>query len=491
MLDFNNAGGGLNPATLNSQEMLEQLNKALSPGYGTDTASFTNGDAMRVQSLDRVLKVITFEESELKLWKSLDAQRARSTVQEYNKLTSWGNTRKSGSFIADGQLPQTRELAMERAHAFVKYMGQTREVTHGMTLVDTAHGDPMTFEQKAGTKDLLFDVEKNLFDGSSANFPLAFDGFITQSISSNGLTSEYVIDLRGGPMTEDVLETAGALIRKGTGLPTDLFMGIDTHADLSKHFFDRGRVSFPQGGTQGKMTAGAPINGFHSNSGVINFKSNAFFTPGTDINPVVGLAAKSSANAPGTPVLGGTPIAVATNVLSEYVTASAGNYVYYLATVNHAGESIAVRCPATGVQAVAAGESVSFSLTYTANGVYSTSNPLGVTCVRVYRGVKGVAAPALADCKLVAEIPTPSGANGTNDLFVEHNNYIPGGAKAIMMDMRPNMACAWYQLLPLIKMDLALLAPVKRFMLLLYGMPILYAPKRTVVFRNIGPYVRA
>ena len=42
------------------------------------------------------------------------------------------------------------------------------------------------------------------------------------------------------------------------------------------------------------------------------------------------------------------------------------------------------------------------------------------------------------------------------------------------------------QLAPLMKMDLAVLSPATRFMLLLYGTPILYAPKKMVTFKNIG-----
>ena len=42
------------------------------------------------------------------------------------------------------------------------------------------------------------------------------------------------------------------------------------------------------------------------------------------------------------------------------------------------------------------------------------------------------------------------------------------------------------QLAPLMKMDLAILSPAYRFMVLLYGTPFLYAPKKLVRLINIG-----
>ena len=45
------------------------------------------------------------------------------------------------------------------------------------------------------------------------------------------------------------------------------------------------------------------------------------------------------------------------------------------------------------------------------------------------------------------------------------------------------------QLAPLMKMDLARLSPMDRFMILMYCTLQLYAPKKMVSYINIGPYV--
>jgi hypothetical protein len=54
-----------------------------------------------------------------------------------------------------------------------------------------------------------------------------------------------------------------------------------------------------------------------------------------------------------------------------------------------------------------------------------------------------------------------------------------------MLDMTPQ-SLTFKQLSPMIKMNLAVISPSIRWMQLLYGTPIVYAPKKNVVFRNIG-----
>jgi hypothetical protein len=45
------------------------------------------------------------------------------------------------------------------------------------------------------------------------------------------------------------------------------------------------------------------------------------------------------------------------------------------------------------------------------------------------------------------------------------------------------------QLAPLMKLPLARISAAERFMILLYGMPLLYNPKRCVLLKNIGAYI--
>jgi hypothetical protein len=72
---------------------LEELNKAL--GTGQDGAAYGNGEyndmsALRPQSLEGTLKIVTAQEKHIKFWKELDKKPAYNTVEEFNVLDSYG-----------------------------------------------------------------------------------------------------------------------------------------------------------------------------------------------------------------------------------------------------------------------------------------------------------------------------------------------------------------------------------------------------------------
>lgn len=65
------------------------------------------------------------------------------------------------------------------------------------------------------------------------------------------------------------------------------------------------------------------------------------------------------------------------------------------------------------------------------------------------------------------------------------NRFLPDTDQSILFQF-DNEVIEFAQLAPLMKMDLAVLSPAFRFMVLLYGTPFLYAPKKMVRFINIG-----
>ena len=65
------------------------------------------------------------------------------------------------------------------------------------------------------------------------------------------------------------------------------------------------------------------------------------------------------------------------------------------------------------------------------------------------------------------------------------NRFLPNCDQAMVMQFDDEVL-EFAQLAPLMKMDLAMLAPAYRFMVLLYGTPLLYAPKKMVRIINIG-----
>src|SRR3990167_6639586 len=87
--DYREAGYGTSSAS-----DLQDLKKALEAGSITGretTDSLTaSGSPLKVESLEKTLKVITFKESDIVFWKNVPKMPAFNTVEEYNRLVSYG-----------------------------------------------------------------------------------------------------------------------------------------------------------------------------------------------------------------------------------------------------------------------------------------------------------------------------------------------------------------------------------------------------------------
>jgi uncharacterized PurR-regulated membrane protein YhhQ (DUF165 family) len=84
----------------------------------------------------------------------------------------------------------------------------------------------------------------------------------------------------------------------------------------------------------------------------------------------------------------------------------------------------------------------------------------------------------------VAEVPASSIAASGTTTFSDKVATIANTYTAFMGEMTPEVI-AFKQLAPIMKMNLATLGPCIRWMILLYGVPVLYAPKKWMKFVNI------
>ena len=110
------------------------------------------------------------------------------------------------------------------------------------------------------------------------------------------------------------------------------------------------------------------------------------------------------------------------------------------------------------------------------------------TAFRIYRTkVGGTATGEFYPLFEVAVSELTAGYDGaTAGLVRDVNHFLPDCDQAMLVQF-DNEVVEFAQLAPLMKMDLAVLSPAFRFMVLLYGTPFLYAPKKMVRFVNIGP----
>lgn len=480
----NNAQSGSTFGT-GSMEELNQLNKALEAGQltGRDTTNLNtaSGAPLKVESLDKTLKHLTFKENDIILWKNIPKKSAFNTVEEYNQLVSYGAQR--GGFYNEGELPNEEDSQYVRRAQLVKFMGVVKSVSHPMTLVNTMVGDIMQREIKNGTMWILRQLNRSLYFGDEALVSQEFNGFLAQHQRNDAwvnldayFNSEVVIDLRGLPLSESAIEDGANGIIQNFGVGTQLYAPPKVLSDFVKGFYGN---KFIQPNTE--MTSngimGQKVQSFDSQFGRIGLNWDIFFNKKPTRTSVSGATSPLSP----APVTSNAITPVAVDASGRWAATDAGNYIYAVASINRYGESTLTQIGAASAAVVAGG---AIDLNFTDGG---GANP--ATAYVIYRSNKGAATYAAATfypVYTVSVVEKTAGYDGAAaGLVRDRNRMMPDTDQAMLMQ-QDNEVIEFAQLAPLMKMDLAILSPAMRFMILLYGTPFLYAPKKLVRFINIG-----
>lgn len=464
---------GLNGFGSASMQDVADLNKALEAGY--QITNQTGGSALRVESLEASLKVVTYTNHHIKLWKKIPKSPAYSTVEEYNQLISYGSP--NFAFTQEGELPPSTDTNYARRTQLVKFMGTSREVTHPATLIHPAHGDVIALENQNGILWLLERVETALF-GADSN--LAFDGEAEQWDGLDALIdSTSFLDLEGQSLQEGDIEEAANVIVEAYGYPTDVFMGTRVLSDLVKTMYPRERVALP---APVNGTIGQSINSMATQAGTIEFNSDVFLRrlPSPPTSPTHG-------NAPATPQqLTAGAVAGATGDFNKGAAAGSNYYCYVVTACNRFGESAHSPVMAAA-KVITQGEKDSknyIPITITNAAAIGTFPP---EYYRIYRTVAmGNSVPTAASSySLIAQVATTTQTGAGTMVFNDLNFLLPFTNIAYLGELTPQVI-TFRQLAPLMRLDLAVLAPAYRWMILLYGTPILFAPKKWLRLINIG-----
>lgn len=465
---------------------VQELNKALEAGAGYAGAptSLTGGGALQIESLDSSLKSVTYDMKNIKLWPMLAKDQAYNTIEEYNRQDAFGD--QARGFIAEGALPRSEQSSYTRQIQRVRFVGVTRELTHVYSLVRNAHGDAIAREIRSGTMRILEIVERALFNGrgeysnagqfDGADVAIrdedqAWEGLDKQlragisdpsarakAFTGHGLEEAPLGDQRGSILDEDSLEDAGRIVVDNFGLPTDLIMDTKAHSDLSRQFYPKERVN-PMGVSNGR--AGFVLQSFVSSAGEFSLMSDVFLRPKRRATDPV------HSNAPAKPTG-----SAASSAISKWSSAEAGNYVFKATAIKTGNEDGEGTYSVDSAQiAVAAGQAVTLSIPAVA----------GAIAYAVYRSSKD--ATSAADAEFIGFVaPATVGGAAT---MVDANHKLPGLSQAYLLS-NDSEVIRFKQLAPLMKMDLAVVATAYRWMQLLYGTPVVYAPRKNFLFENVG-----
>lgn len=435
---------------------VEALGKALSAGTGTDHASFANGRALIVESLEETLMTTTYSAQDVVLFKKLKQNPIYAVVDEWVEKSDYGS--RYGMATGEIELPGQRDTTYARKVGQAKFYRTRREISHVMTLM-RGIVDAEAEEQVDGTMLLIRALEETAFNGDSSIITEEFDGLKTLIPAAN------VIDQRG-PIDEATLQNAAELIRQNFGVPTDLFLSLKNQLDVDRILENKHRVAIPMmGGPTGGLTAGAPIEKYRTSFGTFDLNPDIFLTEENQA-PTVAVGTAPTAPTNVTAAVAGTT--------SSFAAADAGAYLYGVSSFNKSGESaiFVLASPIT----VAATQTVTLTVTAGAAGVAPA-----ITGLKVYRSkVGGVS----TDMLLIDTVTY----TGTGQTYADNNLKLPGASDIYLLNLNPNSrAISWQQLLPLMKLPLAITGPSIPFLLMIYGYLRMPKPKQHVRIKNVRP----
>lgn len=447
---LNGFGGG----GFGSQGAVDALNKALA----TNANIGADGSPLIPQSLETTLKTVTYKMKEIQLWPMIAKRAAYAIAEEFNQLREYGFS--ENPFIQEGALPATDDSEYARLVGQVKFLGTTRAVTHPMTMVRTVGIESaIDKEDTNGTIHLLRLLELNLFYGDARLNALSFDGLRRIIMRDSPRT---IIDLRGKPITDKVLESIDEKIARNWGEIDVLFMSLSAKANLTRNLLpaDQKRLILPASGTDTAL--GMTVGKYQGNNSEFSLRGHKFIREW--VRPKTALPAVIAARVGGRPA---QPTATAANAAAgTFNKLDAGNYIYAVSAVNDFGEGL------VSVSAVQVATGAGQINTVTWNQVQ------GARYYRVYRTRVGETALYLLD-----EI-ADSGQATTS--YEDRGLYIPGTSLAFGLYMDGDQGFSWKQLAPLMKLPLAQIDTSMRWCILLYGLLQVYQPKKQCILLNVG-----
>lgn len=442
----------------------DELMKALSAGYGTDSASMTGGRALIPQDIERtVINALAAKKQDFKLMNLLKNEKVGSTVHEYTRRSDAGS--ELLIFGQEGANARDTSQTLERVTRLVKYMQTYRQITLQMRVAKTLE-DAEASEKEAGILTILKGAERGLFHGNADAVPEQFDNVLKQILATNGPNGyKNVYDMRGKTMLsagETALKEVARMVFDQGGYLTHSFMPSVIASDLQDVVKDR--VRFNTSDNKGVPVIEkypTPFSGDIIIAGQEGGPDKMFF-PRNSIT-AIGVAA----DRPNAPTIA---TAAGAHATSQFIAADAGTYTYAVHAIDENGISAA---SVSANQVVAAGERVTITITHDA-----TKPGTGFI---ITRGKKNVT----TDLREIARVAKADAATTT---VYDINDVLPGTSDILLVsydDVQPSMQ--WDQFLPAMKFDLyPTRSAIIPFLVVMFGTPDVKVPWYHGIIRNVS-----
>ena len=492
MIGLNDYSAGfLGDEAAGAQELVKAMQAGQITGRDTTGLSLTQ-EPLKVESLETALKVLEFRTQDIKLFNALPKKTAYNTVEEYLQLASYGAER--GGFYDEGELSDVEDSTYIRRAEHVKYMQVTGEVTLQAQMV-RSYVDAYKQEIQAKMMWILRLADKALTRGDADVISQEFNSLYKQH-QSVGTTTGYlypsnfayynsgtVLDLRGSSLKQEHVENAAVMVDLKYGTATDLFGPTTMISTLSQDYFNRQRVLFGAGQTTGAVgQLGTVVTSIATTLGPINLNADKFMKAD---EPKDATNVATSPFAPAAPTVASATL-VASDAQSLFQTSDAGNVFYAVSAINKKGES-ALSIVSTAV-AVVKGSAVDISVTASAG-----ANPTqGYIIYRTEKTTASTSAGLLfyPIFKVSAASAAAGYDGGAANAVRDRGMFLPNTDQGFVTQLDDEVL-AYKQLAPISKLDLAILAPSRRFMVFSFGTPIVFTPQKMVRIINAGKKLTA
>lgn len=504
--DYTNDTGGFGEGFPGSDREITSadLQKAMFAGNGGSGGSTANQGSVPgsiqpaiTESLEATLKDLTMRRSELKIWKQVKTSPAYALSEEFLQMTDIGAD--SGGFHDEFDTPEATESTYNRKSERVKYIGTLRQISHQAQLVRSRIGDVVMKEVENGTTWVMRRLNSALITANASVVPSEFNGLYAQHGAYGGNDDIYksvqeyysdqtVIDLRGKSLTQEVFFDAAETVDDNHGYANQIFGPNSVISDLAKDYIAKQRILLGQSTTN---TFGAVPKSIVTPFGDIELQIDKNLKKGNNLTGKARLFdatnVASHSKAPSAPTADGTtPVAAIADTGTKF-TDGAGDYFYGVAAVNKYGIS-----PMTSLNKAGAKTSISAQqaadLKFTATAGANTT-----TGFIIYRSKKSpVTNEAQTPMYPIFKVSTTELGAGYdsagNNTIRDRNRVLPDMEESFIWQ-GDDEVFEFKQLAPLMRMDLARVNTSTQFLILLYGTPQLYQPKKTIRLINIGEFV--
>ncbi len=441
----------------------DTLLKALTLGYGTDSASMTGGRSLVPQDIEgTVVAALRFNENDFKLLNLIKSKKVGSSIHEYTRRNEVGD--EASIFVQEGAESSETAQTLERVVRAVKYMQTYRKITLQMRTATTLE-DAEASEKMAGVLTILKGIEWGMFHANSAAVPTQFDSV---NVQIRAASQKNIYDLRGKDMAAEgdkAMSTIARQVYEAGGWLTHSFMPPQIGQDIQDLIKDR--VRFNTEDSRASVVAESYPTPFSDNILVSGKKAgpDKFFriksapTPG------------DAAVRPDAPTFAMTAATDTTVGTTGFVTATAGTYYYQVFAISDKGISAGA---VAASQAVAAGKMVTITIT---PGVKKGTGYI------ICRSKLGAASGA--DCREMYRIADSGAATTvTNDT----NDELPGTGEILLISHDNNMpSIQWDQFLPTMRFDLfPTNAAIIPFLVVNFGTPDVKVPWYQGLIKNVG-----